>query len=54
MFKIFSIYKGNYINKLPIDKLPYNTTRIIPGGAKYNVYPFAFKVPFWSRTRLNF
>ena len=26
------------MNKLPIDKLLYNTTRSIPGGAKYHDY----------------
>ena len=38
---------------LPIDTLLYNTTRTIPGGSKYYDYPMAFKVPLWSKTKLN-
>ena len=35
----FSIHIRNYIHKLQIDKLLYNTTMTIPGGAKYHDYP---------------
>ena len=53
MHYVLSIYIGNYINMLPIDKLLYNTTRTIPGGANYNEYPLAFKEPLWSKNKLN-
>ena len=33
-YLFFSIHIGNYINKLPIDKLLYNTTKMIPGGCR--------------------
>ena len=49
----FSTYLRNYIGKLPMDKLLYNTTMTIPGGAEYHSYPLAFKVPLWSKTKLN-
>ena len=49
--RFFSIHIRNYINKLPIDKLLYNTTRTIQGGAKYPDYRLAFKVPVWSKTK---
>ena len=51
---IFFFYTlRHYIYKLQIDKLLYNATRTIPGGAKYHDYPLAFKVPLWSRTKWN-
>ena len=50
-FVFFSIHIRNYIHKLQIDKLLYNTTMTIPGGAKYHDYPMAFKVPLWSKTK---
>ena len=41
----FSIHIRNYIYKLQIDKLLYNTTMTIPGGAKYHDYPLALRYP---------
>ena len=34
--RVFSMYIRNYINKLPIDNILYNTIRTIPGGARYH------------------
>ena len=45
----FSIHIRIYINKLQTNNLLYNTTKTIPGGAKYHDYPLSFKVLLLSK-----
>ena len=45
IIKLFlSIHKRMYINKVQTNNLLHNTTKIIPGVAKYYEYPLGLKI----------